>query len=180
MLILGSTMNGRLVKDVFGNTLGSLYYLIYIAMEATGKAISDYTFKHLPHKALGYALWRKGGEIMPSYMPDYVLKDGNRYIILESENNTNRKMFVGCLMKAAYFLQKEKTGFLVIVLHEMDNTKLNQIKDHLTSYYQWIKQAHLTNMSAVFLIRDKDYLVGNDDCVTIFSEAFLEKAGKIG
>ena len=149
-------------------------------MEDTERAISDYTFKHLPHKALGYAPWRKGGEIMPGYMPDYVLKNGNQYIIMESENNTNRKMFVGCLMKAAYFLQKEKAGCLVIVLHEFNNTKLNQIKDHLTPYFQWIKQAHLTNMSAVFLIRDRDYLVGDNDCITIFSEVFLEKAEKIG
>ena len=116
---------------------------------------------------------------MPGYKPDYVLKGDNRYIILESENNTNRKMFVGCLMKAAYFLQEERTGFLVIVLHESDNTKINQIRDHLKPYFQWIKRAHLTNMSQVLLIRDEDYKVADNECLEIGSEEFLGKVERI-
>ena len=141
--------------------------------------ISDQQFKSLPHKAQGYDTWRNWQEIIPGYKPDYVLKGDNRYIILESENNTNRKMFVGCLMKAAYFLQEERTGFLVIVLHESDNTKINQIRDHLKPYFQWIKRAHLTNMSQVLLIRDEDYKVTDNECLGIGSEEFLGKVERI-
>ena len=105
-----------------------------------------------------------------------LLKEGNRYVILESENNTNRKMFVGCLMKAAYFLRNENIGFLVIVLHEHDNTTLEQIWKHLVPYFQWIKKGGLTNMEKVYLIKDEDYRTGDETCLPVDSEAFLHKA----
>lgn len=139
-------------------------------------AITDSAFKGLSHSYQGYGKFSDGTEIMEGYKPDYVLKEGNRYVILESENNTNRKMFVGCLMKAAYFLRGENTGFLVIVLHEHDNTSLEQIWKHLVLYFQWIKKGGLTNMEKVYLIKDEDYRTGDETCLPIDSEVFLRKA----
>ncbi len=139
-------------------------------------AITDSAFKGLSHSYQGYGKFSNGTEIMEGYKPDYVLKEGNRYVILESENNTNRKMFVGCLMKAAYFLRGENTGFLVIVLHEHDNTSLEQIWKHLVLYFQWIKKGGLTNMEKVYLIKDEDYRTGDETCLPIDSEVFLRKA----
>lgn len=139
-------------------------------------AITDSAFKGLSHSYQGYGKFSDGTEIMEGYKPDYVLKEGNRYVILESENNTNRKMFVGCLMKAAYFLCGENTGFLVIVLHEHDNTTLEQIWKHLVPYFQWIKKGGLTNMEKVYLIKDEDYRTGDKTCQPIDSETFLSKA----
>lgn len=139
-------------------------------------AIADSLFKELSHSYQGYEEFSNGSGIMEGYKPDYVLKEGNRYVILESENNTNRKMFVGCLMKAAYFLRGENTGFLVTVLHEHDNTTLEQIWKHLVPYFQWIKKGGLTNMEKVYLIKDEDYQVEGKTCHPIDSEAFLSKA----
>lgn len=139
-------------------------------------AITDSAFKGLFHSYQGYGKFSDGAEIMEGYKPDYVLKKDNQYVILESENNTNRKMFVGCLMKAAYFLCGENTGFLVIVLHEHDNTTLEQIWKHLVPYFQWVKRGGLTNMEKVYLIKDKDYLAEDKTCHPIDSEAFLRKA----
>ena len=72
--------------------------------------IPDKQFKELNHTFKGYAKYLCGQSLEPGYKPDFVLKKGNEYLILESENSSSRKTFVGGMIKAAHFLQNEK-GF---------------------------------------------------------------------
>lgn len=136
--------------------------------------IPDKEFKALSHSYRDYKILNNGGEIEKGYKPDYVLYRENKYVILESECSTSRKMYIGCMMKAAYFLQGNNSGILVIILSERDNTTLDNIADHLKPYYEWIKGN--TNLENVYVIRDCDY----KDCgYRIDSPAFNSKSKKI-
>ena len=57
--------------------------------------ISDQDFKLLKHECKGYDVFLQGEDAESGYRPDYVLKRDNEYIILESENATSRKTFIG-------------------------------------------------------------------------------------
>lgn len=135
--------------------------------------IIDKTFKNLRHRYGDYEEKSNGSELVKGYKPDYVLQKSDDYVILESECSTNRKMFIGCMMKAAHFLQGENTGILVIVLSEHDNTKVHQITNHLKSYFEWIKDK--TNLSKVFVINSRDYWDG-ERTISIDSDEFRNKA----
>lgn len=102
--------------------------------------ISDRIFKQLKHEYTGYHTYLNGQELERGYKPDYVLRNKNDYIILESENNSSRKQYVGGMMKAAHFLQKEKTGILIFVIKLRDNTKPISIGKHLKRYFNWISK----------------------------------------
>lgn len=135
--------------------------------------MKDRQFKDAPHIYRDYTMLKDGQELTAGYKPDYVLISGDNYVILESERNTSRKAFVGGMIKAAKFLQKTKTGFLVYVIQEKDNTKASQIAAHLKDYLHWIKP--LTNMRKVYVISvDEYYQHGN--CLEIESQAFLKLA----
>lgn len=138
--------------------------------------IPDSLFKKLPHFSCGFKFFSAGTILHKGYKPDYVLRNGNKYILLESENNTNRKMFIGCVMKAAFFLQGEKSGELVIVLHEHSNTTVEQIYEHIKPYFYWIKDNGITNLERIVIISDNDYMIGVDSCLPLDSDELLIKA----
>jgi len=119
--------------------------------------IKDSVFKKLPHKHKSYKMISNGGEIEVGYKPDYVLKNKkNDFVILECEYCSNRKTFIGGLLKAAHFLQNEKTGILVFVIKKMENTKCESIAAQLKTYFKWIKS--ITNLRKVYVIdADKYY-----------------------
>lgn len=98
--------------------------------------IPDKIFKNLIHAYRGYKVFLNGSALEMGYKPDYVLKRGNDYIILESENSSSRKTFVGGMIKAAHFLQEEKTGVLVFVIVPKKNTKATSIANHLVPYFK--------------------------------------------
>ncbi len=138
--------------------------------------MKDKDFKSLIHTPVNYNIYNKGGEVEPGYKPDYVLKKENEYIILESENCSSRKTFVGGLIKAAHFLQGEKSGVLIFVIVPKENTKTSSIANHLKQYFNWIQS--LTNLKEVYVIDSLDYY--SNGVVNKFnSKAFISKALKI-
>lgn len=123
--------------------------------------IPDRQFKELLHCSKAYGNHLNGQELEPGYKPDFVLKNGNDFIILESENSSSRKTFVGGMMKAAHFLQGDKQGKLVFVLVPKKNTTAKAIAKHLMPYFKWIKDK--TNLTEVYVIEARQYY--NNDCV---------------
>src|SRR5436190_21098252 len=117
--------------------------------------IPDKIFKNLIHAYKGYEVFLKGNALEQGYKPDYVLKKGDDYIILESENSSSRKTFVGGMIKAAHFLQDKKTGILIFVMVPKKNTKVVSITNHLIPYFKWVKQK--TNLREIFVIEAKIY-----------------------
>jgi hypothetical protein len=122
--------------------------------------IPDKVFKQLKHFCEGYELYLKGGKIESGYKPDCVLKRNNDFIILESENSSSRKTFVGGLIKAAHYLQNDRTGTLVFIIVPKKNTKAITIANHLKPYYGWIKEK--TNLKQLVVIEAKHYYNGSD------------------
>jgi hypothetical protein len=96
--------------------------------------IADADLKLLLHSYKGYNIYSKGGTVEPGYKPDYVLNKGTGFIILESERSSSRKTFVGGMLKAAHFLQGERTGILVYVMTPKGNTKAVSIVKQLQTY----------------------------------------------
>ena len=72
--------------------------------------ITDKTFKSLEHTYTGFVKYLNGQQLESGYKPDYVLKNRSKYIILESENSSSRKTYIGGMLKAAHFLQNERKG----------------------------------------------------------------------
>lgn len=117
--------------------------------------IKDKVFKSLKHSYKGYKKFKAGEALEQGYKPDYVLKKGNDYIILESENSSSRKTFVGGLIKAAHFFQNEKTGLLIFVIVPKKNTKGSSIAKHLKLYLNWLQEK--TNLKDVYVIEASKY-----------------------
>ncbi|MFX1708107.1 hypothetical protein PV783_29355 [Chitinophaga sp. CC14] len=117
--------------------------------------IADKLFKSLAHSCEGYEKFLNGNTIEPGYKPDYVLRKGTDFIILESENSSSRKTFVGGLIKAAHFLQGERTGILVFIIVPKVNAKASTIASHLGTYFSWVKEK--TNLRSVLVIEAGHY-----------------------
>lgn len=122
--------------------------------------IPDKTFKALQHIHKGYLKHLNGQVLEEGYKPDYVLKKRNYYIILESENSSSRKTFVGGMIKAAHFLQGEKRGKLVFVIVPKKNTTANSIAKHLKPYLKMIQGR--TNLKEVFVVESSSYYCNNN------------------
>ena len=118
--------------------------------------MKDFDFKRLNHKFKNYNITLRGGKLADGYKPDMVLCLGESYIILECENGTSRKHFIGGLLKAAKFLTGDKEGILVYVILIKKNTTERQIAKHLRPYLDWISS--LTSLREVYIISDEKYL----------------------
>lgn len=138
--------------------------------------IPDNLFKSLSHCCTGYEEFLNGQTIEAGYRPDYVLNKGNDFIILESENSSSRKTFIGGLIKAAHYLQNQKTGILVFIIVPKKNTTATSIARQLKTYFSWIRDK--TNLRNVYVIEANQYY-DNSAVLEIEAETFLNLAIKV-
>lgn len=138
--------------------------------------ISDREFKMLSHFCPGYSMYTNGAELLPGYKPDYVLNKDNDYVILESENTSSRKLFIGGLIKAAHFTQLERTGKLVFVMVPKENTTAKSITEQLRTYFNWVKDK--TNLSEIYVIEANSYYC-NGTLLELLSTEFKNIALKV-
>jgi hypothetical protein len=121
--------------------------------------IPDKAFKALQHSHKGYVKHLNGQILEKGYKPDYVLKKRDNYIILESENSSSRKTFVGGMIKAAHFLQGERKGKLVFIIVLKKNTTAYSIAKHLRPYLKMVRGR--TNLKEVFVVESSSYYCNN-------------------
>jgi hypothetical protein len=138
--------------------------------------IPDKLFKELQHLCKGYKPFARGGILEQGYKPDYVLKKQNDYIILESENSSSRKTFVGGLIKAAHFLSGDKTGTLIFVIVPKPNTTDSAIARHLQKYLLWVSDK--TNLRDVYVVESNSYYK-DEALLTLLSKSFISIAKKV-
>lgn len=138
--------------------------------------IPDKVFKALNHACVGYTKQLNGQTLSRGYKPDYVLKNGDRFIIMESEAATSRKTFVGGLVKAANFLQAERNGSLIFVIVPKANINVAVIAKHLKPYLEWLRP--ITNLRDVYVIEAGAYYSATS-LIMLFSEEFFERATKV-
>lgn len=122
--------------------------------------IPDILFKSLHHSYKGFNIHLNGQTLENGYKPDVVLKKGNQFIIIESENSSSRKTFVGGMIKAAHFLQGDKKGQLIFVMVPKKNTTASSLAKHLKPYLKWIKG--YTNLKNVYFIESGSYFKNNE------------------
>lgn len=131
--------------------------------------MKDAEFKIINHHAKGYSKFADGKEIENNYSPDYVLSKSNDFILIEHETEPNRKTIVADVIKAAHFLQGERTGSLVVVITPKRNSSLLSYPNHVKPYLVWVKDK--TNLKEVYFISEADYFQ-NGNIVEINSQQF--------
>jgi len=120
---------------------------------------------------------RNGGEIEQGYRPDRVYEVNGRLLIVEIETSTDRKKHLGNYLKAHEYLNRsDKSGDILMIIKERDNTKLDSIYNQLSKYYQWItglgaKKLHVQIITIDQLSKAKNKNIG------LFTKAF-KKIGK--
>lgn len=133
--------------------------------------IPDKVFKSLSHNYLDYCIFSKGEEVEKGYKPDFVLNKDKNYIILESENSSSRKTFVGGLLKAAHFIRNDKNGILIFVIVPKKNTRAESIALHLQKYFDYIKP--ITNLKKIYVIEAGIYYY-DKIAVQILEDEFIK------
>lgn len=134
--------------------------------------MKDAVFKALKHPVGACTIASAGSSVSPGYKPDITVRDsaGILRFILECEQKTDRKAFLGDLLKAeVYAEQQNARPELVIVMQVFKNTTTLQIADHLRLYKRWLnsKKAGHLNLSAIHVLSDNEYLaaIAAGECI---------------
>src|SRR3546814_19864403 len=80
-----------------------------------------------------YWIAARGREVAPGYKPDVTVRDASGALacILEAEQKTDRKAFLGDLIKAEMYAEQEGANpTLLIVMQPQPNTTTEQIANH--------------------------------------------------
>ena len=134
--------------------------------------MKDADFKSLNHPTCGDSVVTRGTAVSPGYKPDVTVRDGSSKLtfILESEQKTDRKAFLGDLLKAEmYSEQQDASPTLVIVMQPQGNTTTKQIADHLRPYIAWLarKKGGQLNLAGVHVLSDAEYVqaISSNECL---------------
>lgn len=138
--------------------------------------MKDKQFKTSNHFCEGYSIFSNGKSIHKNYTPDFVLKRDNEYVILEHENEPNRKTILANIFKAAVFLQNEKSGILIIVITPKRKSSFESYIHHSKDYFKWLKEK--SNLEAVCFIKMDDYCQ-NNKVIEINGKLFVDKTVKL-
>lgn len=134
--------------------------------------MTDAEFKKLNHSCPSFKFFNNGKKIEDYYSPDYVLNNGNKFILIEHENQPNRKTIVANIFKAGYFFQGNHSGILVIVLIPKGKSSFESYYWQCKKYFSWLKGK--VNLEKVCFIRETDY-IKNKAPIEINSREFLDK-----
>lgn len=142
--------------------------------------MKDSDFKKLNHVVGKNKIGTCGSAVHKDYKPDVTIVDTNNNLqfILESEQKTDRKAFLGNLVKAQKYAEECKASpMLVIVMQPQPNTTVKQIAEHLKPYVAWLKQRLNggLRLSALLVISDTEYQKSVTANETLGSEAFVKR-----
>jgi hypothetical protein len=152
---------------------------------ALGAVMDDALFKKLDHRvAPPLEIASRGSAVMDGYKPDITIRDATNTVqyILESEQKTDRKAFLGDLVKAERYAEEvHATPQLVIVMQEFSNTTARQIADHLRPYAYWLRRLKVGNLhlSRILVMSDAEYLASIGAGEPLCSPAFNQRALEI-
>ena len=139
-------------------------------------------FKACNHQVgKGNKIASRGGAVSKGYKPDITVKDakGKKLLyILECEQKTDRKAFLGDLIKAEFHAEhKQQNPELIIVMQVFNNTTTQQIAAHLRPYIKWLKSKGCgkLSLSAVQVLSDKEYAQSISAGETLGSKAFKKR-----
>lgn len=142
--------------------------------------MKDKEFKDFDHIINSeHIITTRGKRLKGGYSPDVSIsnKNDNIIYILESERKSDRKAFIGTLIKAVYFCeQNNHTSTLIIIMRETSNqTTVKQISLHLKDYYTWIQNLGASKLKEVLIMSDDAYKASNEAKEEIGSTKFLSR-----
>ena len=143
--------------------------------------MKDAKFKACKHKVgKGNKIASRGEKVSKGYKPDVTVEDakGNLLYILECEQKTDRKAFLGDFIKAEFHAENKKPKpKLIIVMQVFNNTTTKQIFEHLRPYIKWLKskKGGQLSLSAVQVLSDKEYVQSISADETLGSKAFKKR-----
>ena len=137
----------------------------------------DIEFKALDHPVGDFVIASRGTVVATGYKPDVTVRDAEKKLrfILESEQKTDRKAFLGALVKAEMYAEQEGASpELVIVMQPASNTTTRQIANHLRPYKEWLTRIKGGNLSltAIQVMSDDDYLTATSSGNVLGSQSF--------
>lgn len=143
--------------------------------------MQDATFKKCQHQiGKGNVIASRGKQVSEGYKPDVTVEDAKKNLlyILECEQKTDRKAFLGDLIKAEFHAEhKKQNPRLIIVMQVFNNTTTQQIAEHLRPYIEWLKSkgGGQLSLSAVQVLSDKEYVQSISAGETLGSKAFKKR-----
>lgn len=147
--------------------------------------MKDVAFKDLQHRLGGHHIVSRGEEVAAGYKPDLTVSSSDNQLafIVECETKTDRKAFLGNLVKAEKYA--EDCGahpVLVIVMKESPNTTVRQIANHLTPYAVWLARLKggKLNLADILLISDQEYQRSVEANELLGSQGFRARAKQLG
>lgn len=140
----------------------------------------DSEFKSFVHQLPeGHHILANGQDLVPGYRPDVAIAndENNVTLILESERKTERKAFIGDLVKASHFAHKhEKEVTLVIVMKEVrSQTTVDQVARNIEPYFEWLFSLGATQLGRVCLLSDESYRESAEAREVLLSDEFLKR-----
>jgi hypothetical protein len=146
--------------------------------------MKDAAFKNLCHLVAPNRIASRGEIVGPGYKPDITVDDGGGSLlyILESEQKTDRKAFLGDLIKAELHAERTRSRpTLVIVMEERSNTTVPQIADHLRPYVCWLRdlKGGTLCLNRMHVLTAQDYLASIDRGDALGSPAFWHRGREV-
>lgn len=142
--------------------------------------MKDSDFKKLDHQLGKLRIASNGTAVTDGYKPDLTVSDsdGKVVYILESEQKTDRKAYLGDLLKAEKYAKTINANpCLIVVMKESKNTTLNNIANQFREYASWLHRSLINGLSisSIQIISDVQYKESVKACEEIGSEAFLSR-----
>jgi hypothetical protein len=140
----------------------------------------DSEFKNFTHLiGENNKIYSNGQQIYHGYSPDLAISNSNDEIIylIENERKSDRKAFLGDIMKASYFCEKiQCSATLIIIMKESGNqTTISQISTHLKEYYLWLKKLGASYLNNVLIMTDDEYAESVDKQELLGSKEFTTR-----
>jgi len=142
--------------------------------------MKDATFKRLRHVTGALKIVTRGGQVATGYKPDVTIE--NKFerlkIILESEQKTDRKAFLGDFIKAEKHASTTNSKpVLIIVMREEGNTSVLQIVKNLRPYKRWLRKLKGAplSLSRIYVISDTDYRASKNKKELLTSKQFRKR-----
>lgn len=142
--------------------------------------MKDSEFKKLAHKISPLKVGSCGTIVRAGYKPDLTVVDdkGSLKFILECEQKTDRKAFLGDVVKAEKYAEEcNASPMLIIVMQPQTNTTVKQIAEHLATYAAWLQKRFNGGLkiSGVIVISDTEYQASVNNNEVLGSDAFLKR-----
>lgn len=143
--------------------------------------MNDSEFKALQHCVGTHRIVSRGTQVANGYKPDLTVCDTNDQLvfIVECEQKTDRKAFLGDLVKAEKYAEDCRAHpILVIVMRPVENTTVQQIADHLYPYAAWIARLKggSLNLTDILVVSDEEYQRSVNATEPLGSQQFRARA----